>query len=155
MPSTPYHAGPALFFAAALSPLVSFPVFLAASLLPDLEGLLWTLGFDAQQHGLLHSYFGALVIALLLGFVAFKYRSLFDRFELFQRKRPLRDYLFSAVAGAWLHVFIDSLVYADQNPFLPFKGNPLAGFATYEVAAVACVLFALAGLMLYLAEKQK
>lgn len=153
MPFALYHLGPALFFAAALSPLIVFPVFIAASLLPDVEGALWLAGLNGQPHGLMHSYFGATVFALLLGFLAFRYHDALSRFDPFPARHALKAYLFSSLTGAWLHVFVDSLVYADQDPFLPFNGNPLAGFASYDAVAVACVLFGLAGLALYYAEK--
>ena len=73
MPFTPFHLGPALGIGLPLRKYVHVPTFVMASVILDFEPFLVIyLGLDYPLHGYMHTFLSALLVGLLLGYVAFK-----------------------------------------------------------------------------------
>jgi membrane-bound metal-dependent hydrolase YbcI (DUF457 family) len=60
-----------------------------------------------------------------------------------------RSSLIAIMFGGWSHVFLDSLMHADQRPLAPFSNvNALLGLVPVEALHLACLWsFAAAGLV--------
>ncbi len=62
------------------------------------------------------------------------------------------------MAGAWIHVFVDSFYHYDVEPFWPKTGNPFYRFArtgaariTPEQIEIICIVFFVFAVILYAA----
>jgi hypothetical protein len=78
-----------------------------------------------------------------------------SRFGLGQ-KAGLWSVAGSCMAGAYLHVLLDSFLYSDIRPFTPFPDNPLLGSASpVGVYALCAALLFIGGALLALALSGK
>ena len=132
MPLTPFH------WSVVLVGLVFFDVFYIpalaiSSVIMDVEPAYYLFispSIDGTLHGFFHTYFGASLIALAVGFVLVRFRSKMDLimrfFRIEQNISSVKIYLSSFLA-AYSHIFLDSFMHADMKPFWPFVGNPFLG----------------------------
>ena len=121
MPATPFHLGPGFIICLAAGPAVCSAV-LAGSVAPDIEpGIVMLLDLEARLHGPLHSLAAGLVLGPAAGVLGSKLCARFCGLA--------SGYGYSAIFGVigWLlHVFLDSFLYTDIQPFWPFSAwNPL------------------------------
>jgi len=65
--------------------------------------------------------------------------------------------LYSSILGAYSHIFLDSFLYPEMNPFYPLLGNPLVGIANgiHKVynSLWPCGFLFLIGLILYFKKR--
>lgn len=157
MPFTPFHLGPALFFGLVLFAAFDLPTLLIASVIPDLEPFYVMYFHDSGHlHGFFHSYLGSSILALLVTFIVYPLRSLLNRImEAFRisQKSSFKKIMFTSFVGVYSHVFLDSFLYSEMNPFYPLRGNPfinvLLPYGRERVVYGFCVITALLGIFLY------
>jgi membrane-bound metal-dependent hydrolase YbcI (DUF457 family) len=162
MPFTPFHLGSSLFFAVLFSVFINIPVFLIASLIVDIEPIIILLfDLDYPLHGFFHSFIGATLLGVFLGFfwcILQKNTSFnnllvkLDEFDLLGNNSKLSVY-FSAILSVLIHVILDAFLYSDIRPFFPSEENPLLNKLSYSEVYGFCVVSFLLGLFLYLLKQ--
>jgi len=125
-----------------------------ASVILDIEPLAVII-FDLPMplHGFLHSYLGASIIACILAIVIYPFRSHLNEFVNlfgFHQKSSLRHIIPASLIGVYSHVFLDSFIYPEMNPFYPFIGNPFLGILSTSFVYSLCIQLGLLGLGLYI-----
>jgi membrane-bound metal-dependent hydrolase YbcI (DUF457 family) len=123
-------------------PLLNIPILIVSSVIVDIEPLLMNL-----QHGFFHSYLGATVAGLLIAAVAMPFKKNIEWVSTnlisLPQKVSSRSIIFTSLFGVWLHVFLDSFLYPEMKPFLPFDGNPFLNLiptlTVYEIAFYAFI----------------
>jgi len=128
IPFTPYHLGPSALFGLLLLKWVDFPTLLIASVIIDIEPII-VIVFDLSYpiHGILHSFFGAFLAALLLILVMKFLRKYFTPLMTFFKLKQdisLRSISIGAFLGIFSHILLDAPLYMEMNPFFPLLGNP-------------------------------
>lgn len=129
MPFTPYHLGPALLFGLLLLSFIDLPTFLVASVIVDVEPfLVLILNLNYPLHGFFHSFLGGTFVAVLLTIVMQRIREklspLLSFFKL-EQKISFKSVLVASFLGIYIHILLDSRIYADIQPFYPSTSNPL------------------------------
>lgn len=136
MPFTPFHLGPALFFAIPLRRYIHAPTFILANVLLDVEPLfVLVLGLNYPLHGYLHTFAAAVVVGVVFGFAMFflersmhpLYKTLLLEPDAVFNKS---QFIVAGVLGTMLHVLFDAPLYWDIKPFYPLTVNPLYGSAS-------------------------
>lgn len=160
MPFTPLHLGPALFFGMVLLRYIDLPTFLVANVIVDVEPLvILTLGLHRVDslglplHGLLHTFLGGTFVALLLAFVMTRMREFtasLMRMIRMEQEHSARSIYAAALSGVYLHVLLDSRLYADIRPFYPLSYNPfLDGMAAAFEIWWFCLATGLVGVAMF------
>jgi len=153
MPFTPFHLGPGLFLGVLLYRYLDLGTVLAASMAVDLRTVLVFFGvLDGPLHGDLHTFALAPVMGVAAGAALYKagerLRPVYEAFRL-EASDSWNQYALAGVAGSWLHVLLDSFLYADmslvvfgRNPFLGVLGmSDVYGFCVFGFLAGAALLF--------------
>jgi membrane-bound metal-dependent hydrolase YbcI (DUF457 family) len=153
MPFTPYHFGPGLLLGVLLFPFIDLTTIMMASVVIDLEPLaVIFLNLPLPLHGFFHSYLGASIAALSLSVVVYPLRKplnkLVSLFGLHQRS-SFRNIIAAGFVGTYSHVFLDSLLYVEMNPFFPIMGNPFLGLFLIEAVYTFCVIAGFVGFAAY------
>lgn len=144
MPFTPYHFGPGTLVKAAVPKYFSLLIFVAAQVLMDTEPLYYMMQNDPHIHRTFHTYLGCHIVIAALMFIVRPVLS-----WILKKPFPFGVTLISAMAGAYSHVFLDSLMHADQVPLAPFvKGNPFRNAVSLEHLYLFCVVTGILGLMI-------
>ncbi|HEY9025410.1 MAG TPA: hypothetical protein VIP05_14000 [Burkholderiaceae bacterium] len=151
MPITPFHFGPGAAIHASAPRHVSFIAFLVVNVGMDVEPLVGMLTGAPRLHGAVHTYIGAtlaagLVIALFL--LARRWGRggrLPDPFEW--QSLGVGAVALGALAGAWSHIVLDSVMHADITPWAPFSNaNALFRIVSLETLHASCVVAGVLGL---------
>ncbi len=156
MPFTPFHLGPALAIGLPLRKRIHAPTFVIANVILDIEPfLVIVLNLRYPLHGYLHTFIGALVVGLLLGYTMYVMegasRLLWRRLLLVPTDDfDLRAFLVAGASGTMLHVLLDSPLYRDIKPLYPLLINPMYNPKLTRLIYEACTLMAIAGLACYL-----
>ena len=148
MPFTPFHLGPALGVGLPARRRLDLPTFVAANVLVDARAtLVFSDVLDGPLHGPLHTYAGAAVLAGVLAVTALSVERRTPSLTRWVSATPgdARAIALGALAGTWLHVTLDAVLYADVAPLWPLAGNPLLGVAGPFAVYGACVLAGLLG----------
>lgn len=153
MPFTPYHFGPALLLGILLFPFVDLATIMMASVIIDLEPLaVIFLNLPLPLHGFFHSYLGASIAALVLSVFVYPFRKRLNKivslFGLYQSSN-FRHIIAASLVGTYSHVFLDSLLYAEMNPFFPILGNPFTGLVLDGAVYTFCIIAGLASFFAY------
>ena len=151
LPFTPFHWGISIFIQAILIFLDPLALFIG-SIIPDIEGITsWFIlpGIGLPLHGPLHSFTGALFLALLTGSSSwFCFRYVFPYLEeKFQLSLPfsLPNYslvcsILSAGLGTFSHIFLDAPLYSEMDLLYPLGiGNPLYDIVPVTLVYSICV----------------
>ena len=153
MPITPLHFGPGAAIHALAPRHVSFIAFCTVNVVMDVEPLAGMLTGAPRLHGFVHTYVGAtlaagLTIALfLLARPWARRRRLFDPFEW--QSLGVHAVTLGALAGAWSHIVLDSVMHADITPWAPFgQANPLYRIVSLGALHAFCVVTGVLGLAL-------
>src|SRR4051812_11157964 len=132
MPFTPFHFGPGAGIKAAIPRRFSLLIFCYAQVVIDLEPLYFLLRREYPVHRFLHTYVGATLLAVVcavsgrffgqqvLGLFRRATRSLFDALVGKSSEIPWRVAFLSAFIGTYTHIFLDSIMHPDIEPFSPF-----------------------------------
>lgn len=154
MPFTPYHFGPGLLLGVLLFPFIDFSTVIIASVFIDIEPLsILIFGLPYPFHGFFHTYLGASILASVLTIGIYPFRkylnALVSLFGLHQES-TLRHIIPASFIGTYSHVFLDSLLYPEMNPFWPLMGNPFVGIFQFSLVYESCVFLGLLGFGLYI-----
>ncbi len=165
MPFTPFHMGPGCAIKAVLGRSFSLTVFGFAQVAMDLEPLIRILRGDKILHGVSHTYVGATFIALVSLFVGRPVCQVLLRLWPMEDDAGLLDWLrgpraiswTAALTGAFIgtysHVFLDSIMHADLEPFWPFSAsNDLLHLLGIPELHLLCVAAGLVGGVCLVAE---
>jgi len=154
MPFTPYHFGPGLLLGVVLFPLIDISTMIVASVVLDLEPLaVILLNLQSPLHGFFHSYLGATIVAVILSLAIWPVRSSLNTIvSLFglQQESSFRQILPASLIGVYSHVFLDSFIYSEMNPFFPLTGNPFIGILMVSDVYNCCFYLGLLGLGVYI-----
>ena len=154
MPFTPFHMGPGIVVKALLQGSFSLMVFGWAQIVMDIQPLIVLISGEGHLHGFSHTYIGATLLALFSA-LSGKYLSEIGLFALglnnqWQVKIKWRVSFLSAFIGTFSHVFLDSIMHADVEPFFPMTtDNLFLGLISVESLHKACLYSALVGGLLY------
>lgn len=159
MPFTPFHVGPGTAIKAIFGKYFSLTVFGFAQVMMDIEPLVRMLRGDSILHGVTHTYVGAIcigVFSVLVGkpFCAFLLRfwnaglePKYLRWLSTQAGIPWTPAIAGAFIGTFSHVFLDSMMHADMQPFAPFKiSNELLDFLPVGFLYLICVFLGVFGI---------
>ncbi len=145
MPLTPFHWGIA-FIGLVFRKSVYLPALLISSVIMDLEPFyfLFIAKGSPNLHGFFHTYLGATLVALVVAFLLVKFRKQIDRLMTFlkltQTGMPGRQIYLSSLFAAYSHIFLDSFLYRDAQPFWPATQNPFLGaVGAGEIYTIASV----------------
>ena len=153
MPFTPYHFGPGLVLGVILFPFVDLATVMMASVVVDLEPLVVLMfGLPYPLHGFFHTYLGASIAAFVLTGFVYPFRNylngIVSLFGLHQRS-SLRHIIGGSLLGTYSHVFLDSILYAEMNPFFPVLGNPFLGLFSFGAVYNFCLICGFVGFICY------
>ncbi len=161
MPFTPFHFGPGLLIKAADKRL-SLLIFIFSQIVMDVEPLYFLLHDEYPVHRLLHTYAGCNLAVLITVFMGKPLCELWLKIWAFltrarvSTKISWTSAVTSAFAGAYSHVFLDSLMHRDMKPFWPFmSGNPMLGFVDVGLLHISCLVCAVAGFGFYVLIREK
>lgn len=125
MPFTPLHVGVAMPVKAIAPNHFSLRMFAFVQVTMDIEPLIRILREDSIVHGFTHTYLISSCVALISIFFAqpllylLNKASFFNRISLF-KTIGWRVAFISAFTGAYSHVFLDSIMHIDIQPWWPF-----------------------------------
>ena len=138
MPFTPYHLGPGAAVKAVMPRHFSFTVFCFAQIVTDSETAYYLLQGEYPLHRWFHTYLGATIVAaccVVLGRPVCQAalqawsrwrKAPFKRYFVLTERISVSSAVISAFIGTYSHVFLDSIMHADVEPFAPFSTrNPL------------------------------
>lgn len=149
MPLTPFHLGPAVLLGALFPRRLDLPTLLVASVLVDVRAALVLFGpLDGPVHGILTTFLGGTVVALVLAGVVLALPAVVDEWLALLRPGDTGDVTsigLAALVGVYSHVALDSILYTDARPLSPAAWNPLfvgpsANLAVYGGCALAGIL---------------
>ncbi len=153
MPFTPFHFGPALLIGMVLLSLVDISTLFIASVILDLEPLVVMLfNLPFPLHGILHTYLAAFIVAISLAIVLWPFRGVLNAIVSgfgVQQESTFRSLLLASLLGTFSHIFLDSFLYAEMNPFYPLLGNPYFNLIPSQVIYNLCIFSGFLGLLVY------
>jgi hypothetical protein len=80
------------------------------------------------QHLFFHSYLGATIAGVLVAALAVPLKRNIEWISthllLLPQKAAFKNLLPASLFGVWLHVFFDSFLYPEMQPFFPLASNP-------------------------------
>ncbi len=153
MPFTPFHFGPAVLIGMLLVPFIDISAILIGSVILDLEPLVVLLfHLPYPLHGIFHTYIAATIVAILLSLALWPLRNILNTIvSVFgvHQESTLRSLFIASLIGTYSHVFLDSFLYAEMNPFYPLLGNPFLGLLSTQFTYGLCIASGLLGLAVY------
>ncbi|TFH10821.1 MAG: hypothetical protein E4H14_01840 [Candidatus Thorarchaeota archaeon] len=153
MPFTPYHFGPGLLLGVVLFPFLDFSTMMVASVILDLEPLVvLLLNLPFPLHGFFHTYLGATIIAIILAFALYPMIGFLNKIVSLiglHQESSFRHILPASIIGTYSHIFLDSFIYPEMNPFFPLLGNPLIGVFPSVFIYSSCIYLGLLGFGVY------
>jgi len=159
MPVTPFHLGPVLLLGILVFPALYLPALLLGSVIPDIEAFLYlSHGVGSHPHGIMHTYLGGTVVGILLGLILYSFRKFTQRMmnsvRLGQNSSPARI-LASSILGVYSHVFLDSFLYTDIEPFFPSGFNPFYEMVGWGEVYILCTITLILGFFAYIYKSSK
>ena len=154
MPFTPIHMGPGILIKALLQGSFSLMVFGWTQIVMDIQPLIVLMTGEGHLHGFSHTYVGAVLLALFSA-ISGKYLSEIGLIILgLSKVNPIKiswwvSFL-SAFIGSFSHVFLDSIMHSDVEPFYPMAlNNPLYGIISISALHKVCLYSGLVGAAIY------
>ncbi len=154
MPFTPIHMGPGILFKALLQSSFSLMVFGWTQIVMDVQPLIVMITGEGHLHGFTHTYIGAFLIAIFAA-LSGKYLSQIGLLLLqLSPDRPIQIRwwvaFLSAFIGGFSHVYLDSLMHSDVQPFYPFVlTNSFVDLVSISVLHKICIYSGLVGAAIY------
>src|SRR5262249_13896474 len=161
MPFTPFHMGPGLAIKAVAGRHFSLMVFGFSQVALDIEPLVRIIRGDAVLHGFTHTYLGATLIGLVSAVVGRLISQLFLNYWTLDPYSPFMNWLRGpklicwpaavggALVGTYSHVFLDSIMHSDMQPFVPLSEvNGLLHVTSVGGLHLLCVLCGVLGALL-------
>ena len=149
--------GPALLMGLLFFQFLDLPSLVISSVVPDIEGLyIVVLRPFMPHHGLPHTYVVASIMGITVAVVIYSLkgltRKMMVKIGLYQTS-SFKKIVSSSLLGVYSHIFLDSFLYPEMNPFYPLLGNPFVGIASeyvrYMTVYGLCGLSFIVGLILY------
>jgi len=131
MPFTPFHMGPGVAIKAVSGRHFSLMVFGFSQVAMDVEPLVRIIRGDAVLHGFTHTYLGSTLIALFSLVIGRPLCQFFLNYWTPDASTPFMSWLrgpkliswpatiAGAFVGTYSHVFLDSIMHSDMQPFAP------------------------------------
>ncbi len=154
MPFTPIHMGPGIFIKALLRASFSLMVFGWTQIVMDIQPLIVLITGEGHLHGFSHTYIGAVLIAIFSA-LSGKHLSEFGLVILgIAKDSPIKIVwwvsFLSAFIGSLSHVFLDSIMHTDVEPFYPFTAiNHIQGVISISALHKVCLYSGLVGAAIY------
>jgi len=154
MPFTPIHMGAGIATKAVLQGSFSLMVFGWTQIVMDIQPLIVLITGEGHLHGFSHTYLGAILIAIFSA-LSGKYLSEIGLIILgIAKEQPVKILwhvcFISAFLGSFSHVFLDSIMHADVEPFYPLTlNNPFLGIISVSLLHKICVYLGLFGAAVY------
>jgi membrane-bound metal-dependent hydrolase YbcI (DUF457 family) len=126
MPFTLLHVGPAMTVKAIAYKHFSLRIFGFTQITMDIEPLIRIIRQDDILHGITHTYLVSTFVALISVifvqfFLSFTNKIPYiNKFSLF-KTIDWKVALISGLTGAYSHVFLDSIMHVDIQPWYPFS----------------------------------
>lgn len=132
---------------------VDLSTIMIAGVILDIEVIV-VLVFNLSQplHGFFHTYFGATLVAITLSIVLWPLRKFLNDIVILlgiHQESNYRMILFGSLIGTESHVFLDSFLYLEMNPFYPLLGNPFLDLIPSVMIYDLCIITGILGLVLY------
>ncbi|MDF1557865.1 MAG: hypothetical protein P1P80_06775 [ANME-2 cluster archaeon] len=144
MPFTIFHLGPGSWIGLVAFRVFHYPTLLIASVIIDLEPFFVLYGnLDQPLHGILHSFLGGAVIALITSIGIYYGRNELNKIMTFFRLAQDSSYkqiMFTSLFGVYLHILLDSPLYLDIKPFYPFELNPFYDLFSFQQVLLFCIV---------------
>ena len=154
MPFTPVHMGPGILVKGIMQGSFSLMVFGWTQIVMDVQPLIVLLSGEGHLHGFSHTYIGATLLAIFSALTG-KYLSQLGLWIL-QIEKTLNNNIswwvvfFSAFIGSFSHVFLDSIMHSDVEPFYPFTlSNSFLKFISVSALHKACLYSGFVGGAIY------
>jgi membrane-bound metal-dependent hydrolase YbcI (DUF457 family) len=153
MPITPFHFGPGALIHAVAPKKISFIAFCTANVLIDIEPLYYMLTQQWHLHRFFHTFIGASLVALAtiaLFLICLKCSNKFFLPNVFGwQNLKLTAVAIGAVLGTYTHIFFDSIMHSDMQPFAPWSDkNPLLHLIALDTLHLACLGAGVLGVLL-------
>ncbi len=155
MPFTPIHMGPGILIKAILQSSFSLMVFGWTQIVMDIQPLIVMITGEGHLHGFTHTYVGAVLIAIFSALTG-KYLSEFGLkiLRISKSENPISIVwwvvFLSAFLGSFSHVFLDSIMHADVEPFFPITlDNQFLGLISIPLLHKVCLYSGLIGAAIY------
>ena len=155
MPFTPIHMGPGLFIKAILQGSFSLMVFGWAQIVMDIQPLVVMITGVGHLHGFSHTYLGAVLLTVFSALTG-KYLSEIGLLILgiSNQQNPIKIKWWISIASAFIgtfsHVFLDSIMHHDVQPFFPFTlNNDFVSIISIEQLHSMCLYLGITGTILY------
>jgi membrane-bound metal-dependent hydrolase YbcI (DUF457 family) len=154
MPFTPIHMGPGILLKGILQGSFSLMIFGWTQIVMDLQPLIAMISGEGHIHGFTHTYVGAILIALISALSGW-YLAPIGLWVL--RVEPTLNTRISwvvvsvsAFVGSFSHVFLDSIMHSDLQPFYPINiDNPFLGLISVYILQKFCLYSGLVGASIY------
>jgi len=156
MPFTPIHMGPGILIKAILQSSFSLMVFGWTQIVMDIQPLIVLITGEGHLHGFTHTYVGAILLAIFSALTG-KYLSEFGLKILgIDKYQPISIVwwvaFLSAFIGSFSHVFLDSIMHADVEPFYPVTlSNDFHGMVSVTILHKLCMYSGGVGALIYYA----
>lgn len=132
MPFTSHHLGAGLLVGFLLRRRINwFTFLLTTAVLVDLEPI-YVVFFNPpgyRVHGYMHTFLASILAGFIVGLLAYSVRKLIEKhiegLGLVEPGSGMTSYVLAGITGWGLHVFMDSFLYYDIQPFIPIECNPL------------------------------
>ena len=155
MPFTPLHLGPGILIKSILQGSFSLMVFGWTQIVMDIQPLIVLVSGEGHLHGFTHTYIGAVLIAIFSALTG-KYLSEFGLkiLGISRKENPITIIwwivFLSAFIGSFSHVFLDSIMHSDVEPFFPFTlDNQFLGLISVSMLHKLCLYTGLVGAAIY------
>jgi len=146
--------GPGILIKALLQGSFSLMVFGWTQIVMDLQPLVVLITGEGHLHGFSHTYIGASILAILSALTG-KYLSQLGLVILsISKEKPIKIVwlvaFFSAFTGSFSHVYLDSMMHPDVEPFFPFSlVNQFHGMVSISTLHKICMYSGLLGATIY------
>lgn len=156
MPFTPIHMGPGILIKGILQSSFSLMVFGWTQIVMDIQPLIVMIVGHGHIHGFTHTYLGAVLIAIFSALTGKYLSELGLRILRISREKPIKILwwvcLLSAFIGSFSHVFLDSIMHTDVEPFYPITlDNQFYGIVSVAMLHKLCLYSGLIGAAIYYA----
>lgn len=154
MPFTPIHMGPGILIKGILQGSFSLMVFGWAQIVMDIQPLFVMISGEGHLHGFSHTYLGATLLAIFSALTG-KYLSELGLWILNIRQSvniPIAWWVvfLSSFIGTYSHVFLDSIMHTDVQPFYPMNlENPFLDVISIQDLHKYCMYSGLVGAVIF------
>jgi len=156
LPFTPFHLGPALALGLFSRKYIHIPTFIIANVIIDIEPFMVVLlDLNYPLHGYLHTFIGAIIVGLALGYVMYLFNEIFEAlwkrlFLVSGSDIGLKQFIITGISGTILHVVLDAPLYYDIKPLYPISFNPIYNPGLTLMIYMVCLILGIIGLIYYL-----